>query len=76
MYRHVGRCVAAFALVGLVASCATSKIVQKNAQLVYNGQPLDKSGLHDALVSDTKDVESNLQVLQKKCFVQILNINL
>jgi membrane-bound lytic murein transglycosylase C len=71
--RHVGRCVVAFAVVWLGVSCATSKVVQKNAQLVYNGQPLDKSGLHDALVSDTHDVESNLQALQRK-FAEALSV--
>jgi membrane-bound lytic murein transglycosylase C len=64
--RRVARTVLAVAVVFLSASCATTKIVQKNAQLVYNGQPLDKTGLHDALVSDTKDAQANLQTLQRK----------
>jgi membrane-bound lytic murein transglycosylase C len=52
-------------MAGLV-SCATSKIVGKNVQLVAAGQPMDKSGLKEAVASDTKDAEVTLSVLKKK----------
>src|SRR5438552_930742 len=73
MSRRVGIRIVTAAVVCLFASCATSKIVQQNAQRVYNGQPLDKTGLHEALVSDTKDVQANLQSLQRK-FAEALSI--
>jgi membrane-bound lytic murein transglycosylase C len=64
--RHWGRCVVALTMVSLGASCATSKIVGHNVQLVAQGQPLDKTGLNEAIASDTKDMETNLQVLKRK----------
>jgi membrane-bound lytic murein transglycosylase C len=54
------------AFAGVAASCATSKIVGKNVQRVVNGQPVDQTGLSQALASDTKDLETNLQVLKRK----------
>src|SRR5579871_697952 len=64
--RHWGRCVVALTMVAAGASCATSKIVGHNVQLVAQGQPLDKSGLNEAIASDTKDMEASLQVLKRK----------
>jgi membrane-bound lytic murein transglycosylase C len=58
--------VVVLAVAGAAASCATSKIVGKNVQRVVNGQPMDQSGLSQALASDTKDLETNLQVLKRK----------
>jgi membrane-bound lytic murein transglycosylase C len=54
------------AVVGTSTSCATSKIVGKNVQRVVKGQSLDQTGLSDAMASDTKDIEANLQVLRRK----------
>jgi peptidoglycan lytic transglycosylase C len=50
----------------LAASCATSKIVGSNVQRVVKGQPMDTTGLNQAVASDTKDMETNLAVLRKK----------
>lgn len=54
------------AAVSMSASCATSKVVGTNVKRVVNGQSMDGSGLNDALAKDTKDIETNLQVLKKK----------
>jgi membrane-bound lytic murein transglycosylase C len=50
----------------IVAACATSKIVGDNVQRVVKGQPMDTTGLSQAVASDTKDMETNLAVLRKK----------
>jgi membrane-bound lytic murein transglycosylase C len=50
----------------LSASCATSKIVGKNIQRVVNGQPVDQTGLGQAVAADSKVIESNLQQLQRR----------
>jgi membrane-bound lytic murein transglycosylase C len=63
--RFFARCLMLIAAAALV-SCATSKIVGKNVQLVAAGQPMDKTGLKEAVASDTKDAEVTLQVLKKK----------
>lgn len=64
--RHWGCCVVALTMVAMGTSCATSKIVGHNVQRVAQGQPLDKTGLNEAIASDTKDVEANLQVLKRR----------
>jgi membrane-bound lytic murein transglycosylase C len=51
---------------GVIASCATSKIVGDNVHRVINGQPMDSTGLGQAVTSDTHDMEANLAVLRKK----------
>jgi len=48
------------------ASCATTKSVGQNIQRVYNGQSVDQKGLAQAMASDTKDMEANLQTLRRK----------
>ena len=64
--RVLSRSVVIVAAASLGASCATSKIVGDNIHRVVNGQPIDKSGLNQAVVSDTKVIEANLQQLQHK----------
>jgi membrane-bound lytic murein transglycosylase C len=58
--------VAGLAVLGLIAGCATSKIVRNDVKSVVNGQPMDNSGLKQALTSDTHDVEASLRVLRGK----------
>lgn len=65
-FRRSATFIVAFGCVVLSASCATTKSVGDNIQRVYNHQPMDKSGLSDAVASDTKDMEANLVVLRKK----------
>ena len=64
--RVLSRCVVIVAAASLGASCATSKIVGQNIQRVANGQPVDKSGLNQAVASDAKVIEASLQQLQRK----------
>jgi membrane-bound lytic murein transglycosylase C len=65
-YRRRVLAVVSLALVVISAGCATSKIVGQNVQRVVKGQPLDQTGLSAAVASDTRDLETNLQVLRKK----------
>jgi membrane-bound lytic murein transglycosylase C len=65
-FRRVATCVVVLVAASLGASCATTKSVGDNIQRVYNGQPMDKAGLSQAMASDTKDMEANLQTLRKK----------
>jgi membrane-bound lytic murein transglycosylase C len=58
--------VLALVTVVLSASCATTRSVGDNIQRVYNHQSVDKAGLSDAMAADTKDMEANLVVLQRK----------
>jgi len=64
--RRLAACIVALATISLSASCATTKSVGDNIQRVYNGQPMDHKGLTEALASDKKDMESNLQTLRRK----------
>ena len=57
---------AVLAVVSISASCATSKVVGDNVKRAVNGQPLDTSGLNQAVASDTKNMEANLAVLRRK----------
>ena len=65
-YRRRVLAAVSLALVVISAGCATSKIVGQNVQRVVKGQPLDQTGLSAAVASDTRDLETNLQVLRKK----------
>jgi membrane-bound lytic murein transglycosylase C len=60
------RLAAVLAVVSISASCATSKVVGDNVKRAVNGQPLDTSGLSQAVASDTKNMEANLAVLRRK----------
>jgi membrane-bound lytic murein transglycosylase C len=51
---------------GLIASCATTKVVGTNIQRVANGGSVDQKELTTALASDTKDMEANLATLHTK----------
>lgn len=57
---------AGLAILAIFAGCATSKIVRNDVKSVVNGQPMDNSGLKQALASDTHDMEANLRVLRGK----------
>jgi membrane-bound lytic murein transglycosylase C len=54
------------ATAGLTVGCATSAIVGKNVQRVVAGQPLDKTGLNEALSSDGKAINGELQQLHER----------
>jgi membrane-bound lytic murein transglycosylase C len=60
------RFAAVLAVVSISASCATSKVVGDNVKRAVNGQPIDSSGLSQAVASDTKIMEANLVVLRRK----------
>jgi Membrane-bound lytic murein transglycosylase C, N-terminal domain len=62
----IAKLAVAFAVVSVGSSCATSKIVTSNVQHVVKGQPMDTSGLGQAVASDTRDMEANLVVLRRK----------
>src|ERR1700691_872406 len=62
----IAKLAVAFAVVSVGASCATSKIVSSNVQHVVKGQPMDTSGLGQAVASDTRDMETNLAALRRK----------
>jgi membrane-bound lytic murein transglycosylase C len=65
-FNAFARFAAVLAVVGISASCATSKIVGDNVKRAVNGQPIDSSGLSQAVASDTKNMEANLAVLRRK----------
>jgi membrane-bound lytic murein transglycosylase C len=60
------RFAAVLAVVSASASCATSKVVGDNVKRAVNGQPIDSSGLSQAVASDTKTMEANLAVLKRR----------
>jgi membrane-bound lytic murein transglycosylase C len=62
----IAKLAVAFAVVSVGASCATSKVVTSNVQHVVKGQPMDTSGLGQAVESDKRDMEANLVVLRRK----------
>jgi membrane-bound lytic murein transglycosylase C len=62
----IARFAAVLAVVSISASCATSKIVGDNVKRAVNGQPIDSSGLSQAVASDTKNMEANLAVLRRR----------
>jgi membrane-bound lytic murein transglycosylase C len=65
-FDSTAKLLAALAIVSVSASCATSKVVGTNVQRVVKGQPVDSSGLSQAVASDTKDAEASLSVLKQK----------
>jgi membrane-bound lytic murein transglycosylase C len=65
-HRYPATLIVIFTAAALSSSCATSKIVGADIQSVAKGQQMDNSGLTKALASDTKDLETNLQVLRRK----------
>ena len=65
-FRRLATCTVVLVAANLSASCATTKVVGTNIQRVYNGQPVDQKGLNQAVASDTKDMEANLQQLRRK----------
>jgi membrane-bound lytic murein transglycosylase C len=62
----IARFATVLAVVSISASCATSKVVGDNVKRAVNGQPIDSSGLSQAVASDTKNMEANLAVLRRK----------
>ena len=66
LLRRVGATLLGAALLAIAASCATSKIVGQNIQRVANGQSVDTTGLNQALSSDTKTLESNLEQARQR----------
>jgi membrane-bound lytic murein transglycosylase C len=65
-FRKLAVCLTALVTASLSASCATSKSVGANVKRAYNGQPLDRKELNQAVASDTRDVEAHLAVLRRK----------
>src|SRR6202011_3895993 len=59
-------CIAFLVVASLGASCATTKVVGTNIQRVVQGQPMDATGLDQAMAADTKDVSANLEQLRHK----------
>jgi membrane-bound lytic murein transglycosylase C len=64
--RRLGLCAVAIAAVSASASCATSKIVGQNIQRVAAGQSMDTTGLNQAVSSDTKTIEGNLEQMRRR----------
>ena len=65
-YSRLAKCVVILGVASVSANCATTKVVGDNIQRVANHQPVDESGLKQAVASDTKDLETNLQQLRRK----------
>jgi membrane-bound lytic murein transglycosylase C len=65
-YDLIAKCAAAIVALGMSASCATTQVVGTNVKRVVNGQPMDTSGLGQAVSADTKTMEANLSVLRRK----------
>jgi membrane-bound lytic murein transglycosylase C len=65
-FRRLAGCVVVLVVASLSTSCATTKVIGANIQGVVKGQPVDSSGLNQAVASDTKVIEANLQVLRRK----------
>jgi membrane-bound lytic murein transglycosylase C len=65
-FRRFTTCIAVLVTASLSASCATTKSVGANVKRAYNGQPVDRKELSDAMASDTRDVEAHLVVLRRK----------
>ena len=60
------RVVAATLAAVLGVSCATSTVVKDNVTRVIKGQPMDNSGYKDALSSDAKTMQAQLEQLRQK----------
>src|ERR1700733_5953342 len=65
MARAVRLCVLTIA-VALGASCATTHVVKDNVTRVIKGQPMDNSVYKQAITSDTRTLETQLQQLRQK----------
>jgi membrane-bound lytic murein transglycosylase C len=65
-FRRLATCLVIVVAASLSASCATTKAVGTNIQRAYNGQPIDQKEISQAVASDTKDMEANLQTLRRK----------
>lgn len=63
---RAARVLAAAIAVVLGASCATTHVVKDNVTRVINGQPMDNSGYRQAVTSDTRTLETQLQQLRQK----------
>jgi membrane-bound lytic murein transglycosylase C len=64
--RRLSRCIVVLWVLSLGASCATTHSVGQNIQRVANGQSIDRTGLNQAMASDTKTIETNLEQLRRK----------
>jgi membrane-bound lytic murein transglycosylase C len=60
------RCLVVLLVADLAASCATTKSIGQNVERVANGQPIDRTGLNQAMHSDTRTIEANLVELRRK----------
>src|SRR5690242_13309367 len=65
-FRRVTTCIVLLVTVSVSASCATTRSVGANIKRAYNGQPVDRQQLRQAVASDTKDAEAGLAVLRRK----------
>jgi len=65
-FRLLATCTLVLIAANLTASCATSKVVGQDIKNVVNHQPMDNSGLKDAVSSDTQRMQATLQQLQRK----------
>jgi membrane-bound lytic murein transglycosylase C len=65
-FRPLATCAVVLIAANLTSSCATSKIVGADIKNVVNGQPMDNSGLHQAVSSDAQRMQATLQQLQHK----------
>jgi membrane-bound lytic murein transglycosylase C len=65
-YRGLATCIVVLVTASLSASCATTRSAGANLKRAYNGEPVDRQELKQAVASDTKDVEAGLVVLHRK----------
>jgi peptidoglycan lytic transglycosylase C len=64
--RRLGICILVLATVCVSAGCATSRSVGTNIKRAYNGEPVDRQELKQAVASDTRDAQTGLAVLRRK----------
>jgi membrane-bound lytic murein transglycosylase C len=65
-FRHITTSIVVVVAVCVSSSCATTRSVGSNIKRAYNGQPVDRQELKQAVASDTKDAEAGLLVLRRK----------
>ena len=65
-YRRLATCIVVLVTASLSASCATTRSAGANIKRAYNGEPVNRQELKQAVASDTKDVEAGLVVLRRK----------
>jgi membrane-bound lytic murein transglycosylase C len=53
-------------VIALATSCATTQVVKQNVGRVINGQPMDNSGYRQAVASDTRTLQAQLEQLRQK----------